>query len=196
MTQAKPRFRTLEEYVSYADGTDQRYELVHGELIELPTESDLNVMIAGFLFVALLPFVPHYLIRRGTELEVNSRSVSCRCPDLMVLSEETLAALAGARRSLVVLEMPAPRLVVEMVSPGEPGTENHDRDYIEKPKEYAARGIPEYWLVDPARQMVIVLFLDGQDYREVRRFKGSDRVVSPTFPGLPLTAEAILRAGQ
>jgi Uma2 family endonuclease len=196
MTQAKPRFRTLEEYLAYADDTDQRYELVHGELIELPTESDLNVMIAGFLFVALLPFVPHYLIRRGTELEVNSRSVSCRCPDLMVLSEETLTALAGASRSLVLLNMPAPRLVVEIVSPGEPGTENYDRDYVEKPQEYVARGIPEYWLVDPARQVVIVLFLDGQDYRVVGRFQGRDRVVSPTFSELQLTAEGILRAGR
>ncbi len=196
MTQTQPRVRTLADYLDYTDGTDQRYELVHGELIQLPTESDLNVMIAGFLFVALLPFVPHYLIRRGTELAVHSRSVSCRCPDLMVLSQETLAALAGASRSLVLLEMPAPRLVVELVSPGEPGTENYDRDYVQKPHEYAARGIPEYWLVDPARQVVIVLFLAGSTYREVGRFEGDSRIVSPTFTELQLTAAEILRAGR
>lgn len=36
MIQAKPRFSTFEEYLSYDDGTDKRYELLNGELIELP----------------------------------------------------------------------------------------------------------------------------------------------------------------
>ncbi|MGI0488660.1 hypothetical protein ACN4EK_24890 [Pantanalinema rosaneae CENA516] len=64
---------------------------------------------------------------------MESRSVGCRCPDLMVLREETLAALAGASRSLMLLEMPAPRLVVDVVSPGEPGTENYVYDDVENP---------------------------------------------------------------
>jgi len=33
MTQAKPRFRTIEEYLDYDDGTDTRYELVDGQLV-------------------------------------------------------------------------------------------------------------------------------------------------------------------
>ncbi len=41
---------TLEEYLNYDDGTDTRYELVDGELIAMPTESDLNDRIATFLF--------------------------------------------------------------------------------------------------------------------------------------------------
>ncbi|MDF5716354.1 MAG: Uma2 family endonuclease [Rhizonema sp. NSF051] len=36
MTQVKPGFRTIEEYLDYADGTDTRYELVNGVLIEMP----------------------------------------------------------------------------------------------------------------------------------------------------------------
>lgn len=46
MTQAKPRFRTFEEYLNYDDGSDRRYELVNGELIELPPESEPNNAIA------------------------------------------------------------------------------------------------------------------------------------------------------
>jgi Uma2 family endonuclease len=34
MTQAKPKFPTFEEYLSYDDGTDKRYELFNTELIE------------------------------------------------------------------------------------------------------------------------------------------------------------------
>ena len=36
MTQAKLRFQSFEKYLNYDDGTDQRYELVDGELVKLP----------------------------------------------------------------------------------------------------------------------------------------------------------------
>lgn len=102
-----------------------------------------------------------------------------RYPDFLVLTEAGAIALAGASRSIVTSEMPAPALVVEVVSPGEPGEKNYDRDYIEKRREYAARGIPEYWIVDPYRQVVLVLTLDGQSYRE-ERFTEQTAIVSPT----------------
>lgn len=51
---------------------------------------------------------------------------------------------------------------------------------MEKPKEYAARGIPEFWQVDPSRAMVTVLKLEGGAY-QAREFRGSDLVVSHTF---------------
>ena len=142
--------------------------------------------------------IPYYLIRRGTEIFVSSRTVSSRYPDLMVLSEEGQSALEGAKRSAVTINMPAPALVIEVVSPGEPGDKrNYDRDYVDKPKEYAARGIPEFWQVDPTpdRAVVIVLSLKDGAYQS-REFRGRDRVLSPTFPDLQLTAEQILRAGR
>ncbi|MER3434261.1 MAG: hypothetical protein C4288_12740 [Leptolyngbya sp. ERB_1_1] len=194
MTQAKPRFRTLEEYAALdlSELPEGNYELVDGEIIELPTESDLNLLIATFLTVTLSQQTPYYLIRRGTEIFVSSRFVTSRYPDLVVLSEEGFAALDGARRSAVTREMPAPKLVIEVVSPGD---QNHNRDYVEKPQEYAARGIPEFWQVDPVRSMVTVLSLSDRAY-QAREFCGSDAIVSLTFPNLQLTAEQILRAGR
>lgn len=193
MTQAKPRFTTFEEYLNYDDGSDRRYELVDGELIELPAESDLNVLIATFLTVMLSQHIPYYLIRRGTEIFVRSRAVTSRYPDLVVLTEAGDAALSGATRSAITFEIPAPALVVEVVSPG---SENYNRDYVRKTTEYASRSIPEYWLIDPSRSVVIVLVLERDRYREVGQFKERDRVLSPTFPNLQLTAEQILKAGR
>jgi Uma2 family endonuclease len=46
-----PQKMTLEEYLSYDDGTDTQYELVNGELVVVPPESELNRRIATFLFV-------------------------------------------------------------------------------------------------------------------------------------------------
>jgi Uma2 family endonuclease len=154
-----------------------------------------NVVIAGFLFASLLQFVPHYLLHRGTEIAVSSTEVNSRFPDLMVMTEETLAAMDQGERSLVMPEMPAPALVVEVVSPGKPGSENYDRDYKYKPKEYADRGIPEYWRIDPERSVVAVMVLENGQYVGTE-FRGGDRISSPTFPALNLTAHQILTAGR
>ena len=197
MTQAKPRFRTIEEYLDYDDGTDTRYELVNGELVEMGAEKRLNEKIALWLLSQLLQFVPIDLIARGTQISVRGKTTSARNPDLMILTEELDQALSQQSQSLITFDMPAPALVVEVVSPGEPGSDNYDRDYVEKPKEYTARGIPEFWQVDPSpdRAVVIVLTLKDGAYQS-REFRGSDRVISPTFPDLKLTAGQILRAGR
>jgi Uma2 family endonuclease len=44
-----PKRMSLEEYLAYDDGTDTRYELVDGVLVEMGNESKLNVQIAMFL---------------------------------------------------------------------------------------------------------------------------------------------------
>ncbi|HIK15194.1 MAG TPA: Uma2 family endonuclease [Leptolyngbyaceae cyanobacterium M33_DOE_097] len=197
MTQAKMRFTTLEEYaaVDSSELPEGNYELVNGAIVEMGAENLQNVEIASFLFSVLLQFVPYYLLHRGTEIAVSSRLVTSRFPDLMVLTEKTRAAMNRGQRSLITLEMPAPRLVIEVVSPGEPGSDNYDRDYIEKRQEYAKRGIPEFWLVDPVREVVLVLSLVDSTYKAVE-FRGSDCIQSPTFKALNLTAHQILAAGE
>lgn len=193
MTQAKPRFRTIKDYLNYDDGTDTRYELVNGELIELPNEDPRNLLIARFLLV--------YFVQMGIVIErvgdkqqiaVTSSEATAREPDLTIHSEASAAAILNQTQSLLTIDMPAPLLVIEVVSPGKPGSKNYDRDYIDKRKEYAARGILEYWLIDPSRSVVTVLYLDGEQYREVGQFQDGDRVVSPTFPEFQLTAEQVL----
>ena len=113
-----------------------------------------------------------------------------RLPDLMVLSEELTTALDGAIRSTIMIDMPPPQLVVEVVSPGR---ENADRDYRYKRSEYAARGIAEYWIVDPIQQRVTVLeWVEG--LYEERVFQGNQQIISPMLPDLDLTSERVINA--
>lgn len=200
MTVAKsvPRDATsrmsLEEYLNYDDGTDARYELVDGALVEMGAESDLNNRIALFLLMAFTQFVSLGQLRNKTEVETPVGRASSRYPDLLVLSKVGAEVIAGSKRSIVRTEMPAPLLVVEVVSPGEPGEPNYDRDYVEKRFEYAALGISEYWIVDPLRMVVWVLVLEDGAYGE-QRFEGEALVESVCFPGLGLTAGQVLAAG-
>ncbi|KAF3887063.1 MULTISPECIES: Uma2 family endonuclease [Nostocales] len=183
---------TLEEYLAWDYGTDIRYELVDGELLEMPPESDRNNLISIYLLSVFLKFVPLELIRhKDTEIVVTGKHIRVRIPDLMILTQELLVAIGG-RRATITQEMPPPALVVEVVSPGKV---NEDRDYRYKRSEYAARGIAQYWIVDPGKEKIIVLTLEDGFYEEAV-FKGSERIVSVAFPSLELTAMQVFKVGQ
>lgn len=142
-----PQIISLEDYFNYEDETENRYELENGELLTMPPESDLNLRIASFLFAYFaIQVIPSYRLRIGTEIVVTGSKATVRLPDLMVLSEELVIALQSASRSTIIMDMPPPQLVIEVVSPGK---KNRDRDYRYKRSQYQARGISEYWIVDP-----------------------------------------------
>lgn len=196
MTQAISKFLTFEDYLSFNDGTENRYELIDGALVELPPESRLNIFIANHLFFLLVNYgVPLQLVYPHTcELQVpviNPGDAFNRFPDLVVLREEHLQLTL--RRLTITLDMPPPRLVVEVVSPG---PKNWDRDYKNKLAQYQARAIDEYWVIDPEAQMVTVFSLRSGQYFEAGRFRGSDRITSPLFPNLAITAAEILQTGS
>jgi Uma2 family endonuclease len=178
---------TLAEFLAYDDGTDRLYELENGELIDMPSESDINQRIASFLFAFFLGLgVPSYRLRIGIELAVSGSRVSVRVPDLVILSEELAIEMDGASRSIVLMDMPPPLLVVEVVSPNQ-----EKRDYRYKRSEYAARGIAEYWIVDPIQQRVTVLeWVEG--LYEEKVFVGEDRIESSVLGSLDLTVDRVL----
>ncbi len=71
MTQAKQRFLSFEEYLSYDSGTENLYELFNGELIEVPPESGINVEIANRLFLYFALLIGTDQVRgHGLEIEV------------------------------------------------------------------------------------------------------------------------------
>jgi Uma2 family endonuclease len=187
-TSPTPQILTIEEYFAYVDGTDTRYELVDGVLVEMPPESDENNDIGRRLLFELAKHIPVTLLAyKDTEIEVMGRGVRCRLPDLLVHTEASKAALAGTTRATITRDMPPPALVVEIVSPGKP---NRDRDYRYKHTEYAAREIAEYWIVDPEEQKVTVCqWIDGQYEDTV--YAGSNRLQSDIVPNFTLTLDAI-----
>jgi Uma2 family endonuclease len=196
MTVATSRRMSLEEYLTYDDGTEARYELVDGVLVEMGAESTINTKIAMMLVFAFADCgVPRDLIAMKQKIEVESNYASARDPDLIIHTEASDAAIAGLSEACLKLNDSNPLLVVEIVSPGAESTDNYKRDYEQKPKEYAARGIPEMWLIDPARKVVLVLTLAGDEYQEVP-FTGNQTIISSTFPSFTLTAIELLTAGE
>jgi Uma2 family endonuclease len=196
MTVATQRRMSLEEYLTYDDGTETRYELVDGVLVAMGTESTINTEIAVFLIAVFMGLgIPYYRLGIKQKIEVESNYASARDPDLIVHTEESKLAIKGRSEACLFRDEPNPLVVIEVVSPSTESTENYQRDYEQKPKEYAARGIPEMWLIDPARKVVLVLTLVDGEYQEAT-FTGNKTIKSPTFPGLKLTAIEVLTAGE
>ena len=189
MTQAKSRFRTFEEYLSYDDRTDKHYEFEGGELVEMPPESPLSSRIARFLFAILLTVFSEDLIcHKDTEISVSGTQVQARLPDLMLLSEELAEILNSSSRGTITLEMPPPDLIVEVVSPG---ATNENRDYRFKRSEYAAKGVPEYWAIDPDENKITIFTLVNGFYEEA--VYTGEGVIQSQVEVLRLTAEQILK---
>lgn len=178
---------TLEEFFSYDDGTDAMYELEDGELILMTAESEINRRIAMFILACFLQQgIPAYRLSMKTEIVTTGSRI--RVPDLVVFSEELAIAMEGAKRSTVMSEMPAPLLVVEVVSPNQ-----SSRDYRYKRSEYAARGIAEYWIIDPIQGRITVLeWVDGLYEEQV--YEGDKAIASFVLSNLELTATQILQA--
>ena len=181
MLTIKPRFETFEEYLLYEDYSEKLYELFNGELIEVPPESGFNIEIANFLFLTFASLVDYRRVRgHGLELEVRGEPKN-RYPDLTIIREEHIQLLS--KRNTILLSMSPPLLVVEVVSPGEI---QRDRDYIAKRIQYQGCGIPEYWIVDPQTQTILVLELINSVYTTVGNFSDDDSVRSPLFKQLNL----------
>ncbi len=186
MVQLKPRFHSFEEYLSYDDGSNKLYELFNGELIEVPPESGKNVQIANRLFLTFALLLGTDRVRgHGLELEVNGEPRN-RYPDLTILREEHIKQLSN--RNTIRLSMLPPLLAVEVVSPGEL---QRDRDYVAKRLQYQDCGIPEYWIIDPDAQTVLILGLSAGSYEEIGIFSGESLLRSPQFKQLNLTSAQI-----
>jgi Uma2 family endonuclease len=196
MTYTQPKPRTFDELLNYDDGSDHRYELTTtGELKAVPPESEENIFLAIELYEALKSVVSRRLIKtHTTTIQVNpvgDGSVN-RYPDLGVLCPEHIDLMATARKNAIAFGMPAPRLIAEIVSPGNERSDNYQRDYVWKRQQYQDWGIPEYWIVDPQRAQVTVLALSDGGY-EAAVYRDAEQIRSKVFPALVLTAEAVLK---
>ncbi len=187
-SKTQTKYLTLEEFYAYDDGTDNRYELVDGELVEMPPEAPENSDVARELLIRLARFIPTRLLSyKETMLEVSSRRARVRIPDLMILGNECRSALSGKKQGTITQDMPPPLVVIEVVSPGK---ENNNRDYRYKRTEYAARGVQEYWIVDPAEQKVTVLTLVDGLYEE-SVYKSEDQIICAVVPEVAIAVKDI-----
>jgi len=179
---------TFEEYLTYDDGTDNRYELVDGRLEIVNPPTFRHLLIAKFLELILDREISRLDLAWICLKEAGIRTGwrKSRLADLYIVPVGQILDLIDRP---AVSQTP-PLLVVEVVSP-----ESISRDYRRKRSEYAALEVPEYWIVDPLKNQISILLLVEGLYEETV-FTGSQPIVSQTFPELSITVEQVLAAGN
>jgi Uma2 family endonuclease len=171
---------TWEEFVEWCD-EDTWAEWVDGEVIVFVPTSIAHSRLARFLLFLINLFAQvHHLgevLAAPTLMRLPSRP-SGREPDLLFVAREHLDRLRPTW-----IEGPAD-LVIEIVSP-----ESEERDWETKRAEYAAAGIPEYWVLDRDKQDAAFFLLgaDGQYRRAPLDEAGIFR--SQVLPGFWLRIE-------
>lgn len=141
----------------------RRYELADGRLDVSPAPASLHTLVTGRLTTHLSNAAPAGLmIMDGPGINLNADRTRHRIPDI--------AVIRNADFEMPYTTVP-PLLAVEVVSP-----ESVLRDHHTKRHEYAAFGIPSYWLITPDTEepSIIELRLKDGEYTEAAAAFGAE----------------------
>lgn len=175
-----------DDYLRLTDQSRCLVEFVDGtvEVLEMPTES--HQLIVQFLFLAF-----HSVISSGrlgtlvfAPIRIQTGQNRFREPDLAFMLSEN-----SARRTNDYWL--GADLVVEVVS-DDPASRR--RDLQTKPAEYAQAGISEYWIVDPAQQVVRVFSLNQGSYDLIGQHFSGESTSSRLLPDLSIAVEDVWKA--
>ncbi len=140
--------------------------------------------------------LPWFVLQRGL-FRPSSASMTAFRPDVMVVDRTEVAKESLWQEQSIITRGDSIKFVAEVVSG------NWQNDYARKVEDYAALGIPEYWIADylglggirhigkPKQPTLSICTLVDGEY-EINLFRGNDVIASPTFPNLNLTARQVL----
>ena len=159
MAELKTKIKfTYEDYKSLPESETERYELLEGELVMVPSPTYRHQLISGKLEFLLRKFIQENDLGIVLDApfdvvfeEAGERRVTQ--PDILYISKEQAHLISEDE------VRGAPDLVVEIISPG---TEERDRGY--KRTLYARHRVKEYWIVDPEAQTVEVFTLGEKGF--------------------------------
>ncbi|BAY37676.1 hypothetical protein NIES2111_20150 [Nostoc sp. NIES-2111] len=202
MFQALPKTVNFAEFLNWKpDGGF--YELHDGVIVEMQPAGDheeINGFLAGEITYEFKRLELPYIIPKQALVKIPDKE-SAYSPDVIVINQQQLSSEPMWKKSSTVTQAASVPLVIEVVS------SNWKDDYAHKLVDYETFGIPEYWIIDylalggrryignPKQPTISIYYLVEDEY-QVNQFRGSDRIISPTFPELNLTAEQIFSSGR
>jgi Uma2 family endonuclease len=202
MTQALPieKLFTFDEFIEwYPDNSTRKYELHDGVIIEVPPATGDHTGIISLLLKLIIleidSFNLPYLVSASAFVKTPNAK-SAYLPDMLVINHDNLVNEPLWKKQSTLVYPESVPLIIEIVST------NWQDDYYNKLRDYEEMGIPEYWIVDyaglggrkfignPKQPTIFVCELIDGEY-QMTPFRGDDRIVSPTFPQLNLTAKQV-----
>ncbi len=200
ISQIQPKL-SFEKFIHQLPDREGRYELVNGEIVRiLPTRK--HEIIAEFIGDVFKETVKHQKLNYWFSGQILVSTLTAdgkeqgRQPDVSVVDKSLWKSQPSAYSAL----LEPLQLAVEIVST------YWEDDYVDKLDEYQRLGIPEYWIVDylavasrsylgnPKIPTIFVYLLDENGVYQMNSYRGSDRIISSTFPELNVTVEQIFNS--
>jgi Uma2 family endonuclease len=124
------------EFLEYTQNREERYELIEGEIVEMPAPKLIHQIVITFLLAYLNGLKKGLVLTAPVDVYLDTENILQ--PDIVWVSLERKSILAENNIQ------GAPDLVVEVLSPR---TAKNDR--VKKFHLYERHGVKEYWIVDP-----------------------------------------------
>ncbi len=191
---------TYDEFIAwYPENSTRKYELYDGAIVEVPPATGDHTGIISLLIRLIILEIeklnlPDLVSASAFVKTPNTKSAYI--PDMLVIDNENLKHEPLWKKQSTLIYPESIPLVIETVSG------NWQDDYYKKFGDYEVMGIPEYWIVDfaarggrkfignPKIPTIFVCELIDGEY-QMSPFRGADRIVSPTFPQLTLSAQQV-----
>jgi len=187
----------LNKKYTYADylmwRLKERVELIKGKVLEMsPAPNRIHQDISGNLFFEMkLLFADNPCNLYATPFDVRLKDSkkppkkdsdynTVVQPDICVICDKSKLDDKGCAGS--------PDLVIEILSPG-----NSNHEMRTKFRIYEENKIPEYWIVEPANQTILVYVLQDNKYIGLQPLTTEDKMNSKIFPKMKFPIKNIFK---
>lgn len=191
----KPGLITYRQFLMLAEKSDQRYELIDGDVYMLPSPAYSHQDILGILFIqfweyfktrercrpVLSPFDIELTRESIKEMrDITEDDINIVQPDLTVLCDVDKNLTENGKYKGI------PELVVEILSPS-----TRSKDIMKKGNLYEDSGIREYWIVDDKHEEITVYQFSEFAVVDNRSFHSGETIQSFTYPGLSVEVKTL-----
>ena len=153
-----PRY-TVEEYYEAVKETEQRTELLDGEIVDMASPNIQHQQITGNLFAELR----QYIRRTGGTCRPGIAPTDVKLDDYNLVVPDVFIACKPEQFDQQKYNG-APEFVAEVVST------NRNDDFDRKLWLYRMSGVREYWIIDPKKEKVLVYFFEESAFPDIYPF--------------------------
>jgi len=176
---------TYEEFLELTRNSEDRYELIDGEVYLLASPKIAHQYCLTEIFGQLYTWFKGnkckvFTAPNDITLKRQPDSVNVVQPDLMVICD--LDEKIGDDGYYTGI----PALVVEIISDS-----TRSKDMVKKLDLYMDCGIEEYWVVNPLNREVTVYQFKDKQIRDSRTYKNKETAESGIFPGLAVAVDSL-----
>ncbi len=185
----RPGRITYQEYMDLVDSSDQRYELIDGEVYLMASPSFNHQLVVNEIS---WHFNNYFRERKCSSLtaplDVRLSGYAIKFeedpnvvqPDLLVICDQDKVNEDNKYEGI-------PTLIVEVLSPSTKG-----KDMINKLNLYMKSGVLEYWIVDlEKKEITLYSFTEESELDNVLSYKKGDIIESAYFQGLKISLDDI-----